>query len=709
MRKQIGIFPFCILMCICLVSCQGNDQVEQEAYHYIRDTLYTADATNSVDIRRFHYNEKTLYGIKREYTENYELYNIIKFDMSSGDQIALLDATDAERLGKLQDFIFDEDNHMWILSSNETQFYLTKVIDGKIEQQTVIDYIPDREIYWTDPMIFVDNRGQIYSSLNLDNIYVINEEGIIITTISTENCIVKSFFEMDNEVYVTYSDESGVCIAKVNMETGKIEMPVTVLEHAALSDICPAELLNMKYCYYDTNGVNSVDKEGNKTQLFSWTEHGWGESYPDRLFVTEEGDILCCRWDEIVKMKRVSAQEGDQRQRLTLAAFDAGEALKYLVADFNKTSETHLISIVDYNLYNTDTDKYAGLTKLNTEIIGGNPPDMIDLRNIDARQYMEMGVLEDLYPYIESDPEIDRENYLPNVLNAMGDGEALYGVTTTFRVNTVAAKTFVVNSNKWNLQGLQEMVAANPQTYLGVTKTSLLELACDYMQDHFVDWEENLVKFNSPEFFSLLAACSTLPEETEVREIYEIYFKDPDYPAFYATSFVSSFTDALEYEEIWGEPISYIGFPESGSTISLRMHVGMLSGGEHKDAVWSFLRTALLPKAQMENAEFIMGFPISENSFEQAVQQTLDPNSDIGIMIDGSTGESMEIIHPTEEQVSKVAELARSTDKLASTNTVIKDIVLEEAAPYFAGSKTAAETAAVIQNRVTTYMGEQMK
>lgn len=65
------------------------------------------------------------------------------------------------------------------------------------------------------------------------------------------------------------------------------------------------------------------------------------------------------------------------------------------------------------------------------------------------------------------------------------------------------------------------------------------------------------------------------------------------------------------------------------------------------------------------------------------------------------------LIYRPRNRVEKVAEVALSVDKLSSNNTVITDIVLEEAQSYFAGDKSAQDVAGVIQNRVTTYISEQ--
>jgi hypothetical protein len=44
---------------------------------------------------------------------------------------------------------------------------------------------------------------------------------------------------------------------------------------------------------------------------------------------------------------------------------------------------------------------------------------------------------------------------------------------------------------------------------------------------------------------------------------------------------------------------------------------------------------------------------------------------------------------------------------MTETDSTLTGIVTEELGPFFAGQKTAADTAAVIQNRVKIYVNEQ--
>jgi hypothetical protein len=61
----------------------------------------------------------------------------------------------------------------------------------------------------------------------------------------------------------------------------------------------------------------------------------------------------------------------------------------------------------------------------------------------------------------------------------------------------------------------------------------------------------------------------------------------------------------------------------------------------------------------------------------------------------------------TPEESEQVRELIWSLDRMYRYNPALMDIIQEEAVALFYGDKSAAETARVIQNRVSTYLGEQ--
>jgi len=66
-----------------------------------------------------------------------------------------------------------------------------------------------------------------------------------------------------------------------------------------------------------------------------------------------------------------------------------------------------------------------------------------------------------------------------------------------------------------------------------------------------------------------------------------------------------------------------------------------------------------------------------------------------------------EIYCLTEDQVQQIRELILTTTKVADYNQEILDIVKEQAAPFFAGQKTAQEVAKLVQSKANIYVNEQ--
>jgi len=71
------------------------------------------------------------------------------------------------------------------------------------------------------------------------------------------------------------------------------------------------------------------------------------------------------------------------------------------------------------------------------------------------------------------------------------------------------------------------------------------------------------------------------------------------------------------------------------------------------------------------------------------------------------TQQTEEIYCLTEDQVQQIRELILTTTKVADYNQEILDIVKEQAAPFFAGQKTAEEVAKLVQSKANLYVNEQ--
>jgi multiple sugar transport system substrate-binding protein len=135
----------------------------------------------------------------------------------------------------------------------------------------------------------------------------------------------------------------------------------------------------------------------------------------------------------------------------------------------------------------------------------------------------------------------------------------------------------------------------------------------------------------------------------------------------------------------------FVGYPDTGSNglnLVLSDPISICALGVHQDAAWQFLRT-------LYDADF---------------QGSSDLELPVRLDVFRETEEYWISQHPedcTEAELQQVIELLSQADSMTIYDSPALDIVDEEVPAFFSGDKSAEEVAAIIQNRVEIYLGEQ--
>ena len=91
-----------------------------------------------------------------------------------------------------------------------------------------------------------------------------------------------------------------------------------------------------------------------------------------------------------------------------MVSLSATPGLVQAVSDFNKTNDRYKVELTEYFPYAqnvTDEEWDNAIINLNTRIISGDMPDILDMSHLSVQIYQSKGLLEDLYPYMEHDPK----------------------------------------------------------------------------------------------------------------------------------------------------------------------------------------------------------------------------------------------------------------------------------------------------------------
>ena len=464
----------------------------------------------------------------------------------------------------------------------------------------------------------------------------------------------------------------------------------------------------------------------------------------DRFGFLSDGRIVAVTYEysdngpsrqQVLVLNRVDAAAVTTKTELTLACFGLDYNLRSQIVKFNKSNPDYRIVVKDYSEYATDDDYNAGLTKLNTELISGNVPDiLVNGTELPIGQYAAKGLLEDLWPYLDADPEYSRDKLMTQPLNAAQTDGKLYRLPIDFGVTTAVGLGKVVGEyTTWTLADVNDALSKLPEgaTVFNkyYTQAEMLKYCIAMNAENFMNWQDGTCSFDSDEFRALLEFVKPFPAEYDWQSDAEEY--ESDYTRLkngkqllYPTS-ISDFDSIYYMFATLDHDVRFIGFPRedgsSGNAFNASCTLSISTACRDKSGAWAFIRSTLSNDYQ----ENIWNYPIVKSVFEAKAQEAMtqeyetdaDGNQildDDGNPIPISTGgmsygdePMIELYAVTQEQYDAVMALIDSTTSFVDYDQNVLSIISDEAAGYFAGSKTVEEASKLIQSRVSLYIQEQ--
>lgn len=451
------------------------------------------------------------------------------------------------------------------------------------------------------------------------------------------------------------------------------------------------------YCYgFDT---------GELSKLFSWSSLGIL-----RGGVAETGAGLVCTGtlspnSPCAPLLLVPGESEAARSVIRFATTDPNgldHLVREAIREWNVQNPGCPIEVVDYSVYGSQ-DSSLSAAKLLADMVAGDIPDIYDfsLSSIDtipsSAQFARRGLLEDLYPYIDNDPELSREDFIPGVMSAMEIDGGLYELVPSFSLVTTFASSRVLGDDSRLTYSDLNFMAANSQDFDSVFdkyrgRMWLLGNILDASGSKLVDWTKGECYFDSDYFRSLLETMNAIPEEGE----------EMPSPTLYKS--VSMSTGLLYYviaNDLWmastaplayGEDYCFPGLPELGSAIYSNCCYGISAYSQNKEQCWQFLR-------QFLTREYGSSFYLSprKDALAQRLEETWT-----------GFGPEIQQYHPYGlEAMEKLKDVAMNCTTVMRHDPEIWQVVYSQSLAYFAGDKSLEDTAEQIQSRVSLYMAEQ--
>lgn len=732
-----GLIAACVLS---LAGCggkggDGKGTAQGEGTGDGKDFVYVAEF-QSIDIENVNtsvLSGDTLYYLDGNYNEETEEYIQQIGKIKIGGTTSEVLPIQFEPNNYVNSIIVEEDGNLLMITNRsegegenwKTSSYLKRFSpDGtELFSQDITALGEGIENFYIQGMA-KDSQGNIYLQGGESNILILDKEGTKIGEAAVDNWINAMFTMPNGNVAAAYwGNEGGMVINEIDPATkkfGKIykNLPDSYNGFSAAGENMLLMQGNNKVYAYDIATETSEE-------LVNWINCDVDSDYIRSVSMLEDGRIFAVSVDwsgekaktELIYLTKKPASEVTEKEVITLGTMYIDQEVKKCVINFNKTNQKYRIEVKEYGADDWET----GRTQLNNEIVSGAGPDIIDLTYGNADLYIAKGILEDLNPFVEADAEIKRENYVEKAFSAYEREGKMYGIVPAFTISTVVGKTSDVGSEPgWTIDDVMALKASKPEgtELFGYgTKDGALRYCCMMSLDSFIDWETGECKFDDGYFEKVLEFANTFPKESQWSE------EDDSVPTKIQSGRlllqemgISNMETYQMHALMYGEPITFIGFPTNGGTgsyISPATSLGINSKAKSKEGAWEFLRTFLLKDYQENNVRWY--FPSLRSALDAQFEAAMEED-----YFEDANGEKVkqpkttwsyddweaEIFAATQEEVDAVKNLIEIVDGVMSNNEEVSNIITEEAAAFFEGQKSAKDVADVVQSRVKIYVNE---
>lgn len=387
--------------------------------------------------------------------------------------------------------------------------------------------------------------------------------------------------------------------------------------------------------------------------------------------------------------------------------------IDWLVQAFNRKYPN--IKVV-YNLgSNDDSNSFPDYTaKASVDMMSGSAGDVISIGAMPFRQFGRNHLLEDLYPYMENDPEFYQEDYYGNIFEAMEYNDRLWAVPLSFfnyviRFNKTMLEEHHIAAPEGKLLNYKDIIniyhkiAPNRDKLLIAENISYQRLEFIEYSRYF-DEKQGRAYFDSPEFIEFLNEMRKLrwPSKQELRLANLRFFGEDcwdspgenDLCLILVSSYYKERNAKLfnEHPSNLTVPVPLSASNGDGHFYSPDKMLGISSASKNKELAWKFIRFCIeekpLETLRDDNIWPLTGTPINRNNTLKLLEDAFGEGNDEGVwIVDGWN--------------SKINE-----ESFFASAYLLYEPIEKITEEFYAGRITAEDCAKQIQERAEIYLKE---
>lgn len=474
-------------------------------------------------------------------------------------------------------------------------------------------------------------------------------------------------------VNLKYREKAGVTFANLSPDGALTPGPAALTEDCVLQDALGGWL------WTDTRGLVR-DAGAGAGYAVIWAESGlvfsaaslWAAELGEGLYAVSDGSAA-----GVLRPASEADPEPPERVTLTLAHMDENSCIPTYIDEFNRSHSDIRVELLP------EMSREALVALMASD----EAPDIIGFGYNSPESMAANGWLLDMYTLMGDFP---REDFLLEPFETDG---ALYAVSPEYHVYTLVGleadfgRSYVHPIEDYEGIGFNHFAGDEFLTYsipLWIEQNRR-GADCD---------------FGSPEFTKLLEMAGSMTKaESFSPETLSVYI-------------MTNHMELINTEKERGLELWPVGFP-GGSYISPIAAMGIHAATEEPEAAWEFIRWCV---AERENFMFTLDLPALEEKFYELLHpyEDLDPekviiNEDGSWEYEGKHYDTLFSWEPsiTQRQADMMLGLVKSLDTVIYCDAEMDDIISEDAGAFLAGERSLGNTAALLGDRLGTYLAEK--
>ena len=382
-----------------------------------------------------------------------------------------------------------------------------------------------------------------------------------------------------------------------------------------------------------------------------------------------------------------------------------------LIKQFNAQSADYIVELRDYftgevveggsvpsedEMTRYRADLADAKTRLHTDIIAGNVPDMIVFDALSPLPYLGKGLLLDLDPYLAADETVSPEDILG--WDALHEYGGLYVLARQFVVETLMCSQDFYDAHKgWTVAdylAIERGLRDDQQMIYYMSPEEFLEQMGGGYLAKALDLDAGTCDFDNAEFIGILNGALECGQYEALDYAGKpVSWRLEKGELMCCATWLDS-PSSVTFDRVQGgKTLAYIGYPTAGgscgSVMRLYGDVGAFAATASPEGCWEFVKYTLKNGADA----VYYGSPVYAPLMREQVALR---NEEAG-----------QYTKATEEDVQTYIAAAQACRVMGYRDESVMDILRTECAPMLTGEVSPEQAAKNIQARVSLYMAEQ--